>query len=92
MAELTTSSFFGDLWDTATGVFDKVIDFEIFKAQLDLARDSVLFQAELDAIQAPVGSTSFSDPDSTFLSNFPLNTVLLVAGGIGLVVWAARKL
>lgn len=88
MDGLTTSSFFGDLWDEAKGVFKTVVDFEIFKAQMDLAQDSLRFQAELESIQAPVGSTSWAAPSL----DIPWTMVLLVGGGVALVIWAARKL
>jgi len=84
MAEKTFTEVVGDVWDRALGVFDKAVDFELGKRELELQTDIQLFKsaqafedtrrrAEFNTTLAGDGLFGFS------------NSTLLIAAAVGVV-------
>lgn len=80
--------FFDRLFNTATGVFEKVADFEINKLQLELAQQYQLLglQAQQDAAPAGGGTSAL---------NFDFGSIpwvpLAMIGGGGALLWFIVK-
>lgn len=62
----TETGFFGDLWDTARGVFKDYIDFESFKFEKKLTEDRWAWEASNNQKQAPVAS-NYASPGSSMM-------------------------
>lgn len=70
----------GDLWDTATGVFDKFIDLESTKLQNELYLEQYRATREIDRAQAPVGSDTYF---ANAASDINWSYVILALLGLG---------
>jgi hypothetical protein len=77
-----------NLWDKATGVFEKWADLEIRETELKLESELAVNRLQLQALQQPQ-STGFI-PQGTVGPGISLATVAILAGG-GLAVWFLLK-
>lgn len=80
---METTDIFGDLWDRALGVFDKAIDLEKFRRELNIARDVSLFKAAL-ASETVARQSLFNSTTNGGLIGGVSNTTLLMAAGLGI--------
>jgi len=71
-----------DLWDTASGVFDKFIDLESTKLQNDIYLEQYRGLREINRAQEPVGSTAYATGLGS--GSIPWGTIALAAAGVGI--------
>ncbi len=75
---------FGDIWDKALGVFDKVADLELGKRELKLASD-VQFFKQAQAAEDQRRSEQFQNTAGAQVFGSGFDPGLLVLGGVGLI-------
>ena len=80
----TISDVFGGLWDRAVGVFDKVVDFEFTKLELEAARDIQLFKSA-QAFEDAQRQAQFSAAAGNEIVGGISNQTLLTGAGLGIV-------
>lgn len=79
--------FFDRLFNTATGVFDRLSDFELGKLELELAQQYKLLGLQASADAAPATGTSALNFD---FGSIPWVPLAMIVGGASLV-WVLVK-
>ena len=103
MASTTTSTttnslpdFLQGVVDRGLGIFDKVVDFEFGKRELDVAKDVFAFK-QAQAFEADQRAAAFSSSAGTgfgsgsTLGGVSVNTLLLIGAALVGVVLLARR-
>lgn len=82
----TIPDFLGGLWDRATGLFDRVVDFEFASQELKLQKDIELLKRAQAAEAQRREDAFFSSAGAGGLSTGGLLVLIAVGAGVYLLV------
>lgn len=82
-------AWYDDIWDRATGIFDRIADLELASRELEIARDAELVR-RANAAETEQRFDRAAGGGIT-LGGFTTTHMLLIGGGLLLVLLLARR-